>query len=254
MATERQQKRKELREKRLQAESKSKGADRRQNLTKAIAAVAFIAVVGIAVALVLILSGNSGDSESTKSGSDIDKLFAGIPQDGTVIGDPKAKVTVVEFGDLQCPACKQFADEAVPEIVNGPIRDGKARFEFRNWPILGPDSNTAAKASLAASLQGRYWQFIEFFYAEQGTEGTGYITDEFLREIAEKSGVEDLDKWEEDRNDPRWEEEIFQNDEAALNLGFSGTPSIAIEDSKGKLTPVEDITPDGIKKAIDQAQ
>jgi protein-disulfide isomerase len=254
MATERQQKRKELREKRLQAESKSKGDDRRQNLIKAVAAIGFIAVVGVVVAVVLIASGSSGDSEPAKSTSDIEKLFAGIPQDGTVLGDPKAKVTLVEFGDLQCPACKQFADEAVPEIVDGPIRGGKARFEFRNWPILGPDSNVAAKASLAASLQGRYWQFIETFYAEQGTEGTGYIDDEFLRSVAEKAGVEDLDKWEEDRNDPRWEEEIFQNDEAALDLGFTGTPSLALEDAKGKLTPIEDISPDGIKKAIDQAQ
>lgn len=254
MATERQQKRKELREKRLAAESKGRGADQRQNLVKALAAVGFIAVVGVVVAVVLIVTGSSGEPETAKSSSDIEKLFAGIPQDGTVLGEPKAKVTVVEFGDLQCPACKQFADEAVPEIVNGPIRDGKARFEFRNWPILGPDSNTAAKASLAASLQGRYWQFIETFYAEQGAEGTSYINDEFLRSVAEKAGVEDLDKWEEDRNDPRWEDEIFQNDEAALRLGFSGTPSLALEGADGKLTPIEDITPDGIKKAIDQAQ
>lgn len=254
MATERQQKRKELREKRLAAEAKGKSADQRQNLVKALAAVGFIAVVGIVVAVVLIVTGGSGEPESGKSSSEIEKLFAGIPQEGTVLGDPKAKVTLVEFGDLQCPACKQFADQAVPEIVNGPIRQGKARFEFRNWPILGPDSNVAAKASLAASVQGRFWQYIETFYAEQGTEGTGYITDEFLRSIAEQAGVPDLEKWEQDRNDPRWEDEIFQNDEAALDLGFSGTPSLALEDAKGNLTPIEDITPDGIKKAIDQAQ
>ena len=254
MATERQQKRKELREKRLQAEAKSKGADQRQNLVKALAAVAFIAVVGIVVAVVLIVTGNSGNSEPAKTSSDIDKQLAGIEQDGTILGDPKAKVVLVEFGDLQCPACKQFADEAIPEIVNGPIRQGKARFEFRNWPILGPDSTVAAKASLAASLQGRYWQFIENFYADQGPENTGYVTDEFLRTIAEKAGVPDLDKWEQDRNDPRWEDEIFRNDEAALNLGFSGTPSLALDDGSGKLSPIEDITPKGIKKAIDQAQ
>lgn len=254
MATERQQKRKELREKRLQAESKSKGADQRQNLVKALAAIGFVAAIGVVVAVVLIVTGSSDEPETAKSSTDIEKLFAGIQQEGTVLGDPKAKVTVVEFGDLQCPACKQFADEAVPEIVNGPIRQGDARFEFRNWPILGPDSTTAAKASLAASVQGRFWQYIETFYAEQGGEGTGYITDEFLRDVAEKAGVEDLDKWEEDRNDPRWEEEIFQNDEAALDLGFTGTPSIAIDDGSGSLTPVEDITPDGIKKAINQAR
>ena len=254
MATDRQQKRKELREKRLQAEAKSKGEDRRQGLIKALAAVAFIAVVGVVVAAVLIGTGGSDDPEPVKSSSDIEKLFAGIEQEGTVLGDPKANVTVVEFGDLQCPACKQFADQAIPELVEGPVRKGDARLEFRNWPILGPDSTTAAKASLAASLQGRYWQYIETFYAEQGTEGSGYITDEFLRDVAEKAGVEDLDKWEEDRNDPRWDDQIFQNDEAALRLGFSGTPSIALEDSSGKLTPIEDITPDGIKKAIAQAQ
>ncbi len=238
MATERQKKRKELREKRLQAEAKGKGDEKRQNMLKALAAIGFIAVVGIVVAVVAISSGG-GSGDSAKSGDEIDKLLAGIPQKGTVLGEPSAKVTLVEFGDMQCPACKEFANTGAPEVIKGPVRSGKAKFEFRQWPILGPDSSTAAFAALAAAEQGRYWQYLENFYANQGIEGTGYVTDDFLKTIAEDAGVPDLDKWEKDRFNTDLEDELLNNEDEAANLGFTGTPSFAIQKGNGELEPIQ---------------
>ena len=252
MATESQKKRRELKEKRLAAEKQAKGDDRRQNVIKAIAAVAFLAIVGVIVAVVVASSG--GGDETAKSDSEIEKLLAGIPQDGLVLGEPDAKATLVEFGDLQCPACRDFAENGLPELIEDEIRTGRAKIEFLNWPILGPDSTTAGKAALAASLQGRYWQFIEFFYANQGPEGTGYITDEFLTDIAEQAGVEDIDKWNEDRNLPKWENQILANDEKAIELQFSGTPSFALRKPDGSLEAIPGSSVDDLKKAIQQAQ
>ena len=253
MATESQKKRKELREKRLAAEKQAKGQDTRQNAVKAIAAVAFLAVIVVIVVIVVAVSGGGGD-DGTKSSGEIEKLFAGIPQDGITLGEPGAKATLVEFGDLQCPACKDFADNGLPVLIKDEIRPGRAKIEFLNWPILGPDSTIAGKAALAASLQGRYWQFLEYFYANQGAEGTGYITDEFLTDIAEQAGVPDIDKWNEDRNLPRWEDEIVRNDEQAVDLGFTGTPSFALRKPDGSLEPIQGSSIDDLKKAIQQAQ
>ncbi len=97
--------------------------------------------------------------------------------------------TVVEFGDLQCPVCKDYSEQILPEVIEGPVRSGDAKLEFRNWTIIGPDSEDAAKAALAASEQGRYWSFITLFYRNQGAENSGYVSDSFLEAVAEGAGV-----------------------------------------------------------------
>lgn len=249
MATGPQQKRKELREKRLKAEAAAKGGERREGMAKIIGIAAFLGVIAIAIVAYVSLTGND---EPTKASSDIDKMLAGIPQDGVTLGEPNAPVTLVEFADLQCPACKVAAEEVIPDVIAGPVKNGTAKYEFSNWAILGPDSVLAAKAALAASEQNRLQQFVENFYANQGTEGS--VTDDFLREIAEKAGIPDLDKWEADRNLPKWDQTLLAVDNEAAEAGFSGTPSFAIRNPDGSLDPIDAVSSDGIIKAINQAK
>lgn len=252
MATGPQQKRKELREKRLAAEKAADGSERRQNMFKIIGAAVLVAIIAV---IVVVVINQGGSDEPTKSSNDVDKLLGGIPQDGTVLGDPSATVTVVEFGDLQCPSCKQASETIIPDIISGPVQDGKANLEFQNWAILGEDSITAAQAALAASLQGVYWQFIENFYADQGFENSGYVTDDFLTGIAEKAGVPDIDKWNTDRkDDARWQKTLLATDDEATSLGFSGTPSFALRVGDGSLQPIADSSVSAINQAINQAQ
>ena len=251
MATGPQQKRKELREKRLKAEAAAKGGERRQGMAKIIGIGAFLAVIAIAVVAYVSLSGND---EPTKASSDVNKMLAGIPQDGVVLGEPDAPVTLVEFADLQCPACQAASEEIIPDVIAGPVRNGTAKYEFANWAILGPDSVTAAKAALAASEQNRLQQFVENFYANQGNEGTGYVTDDFLRDIAEKAGIPDIDKWEADRDLPKWDQNLLAVDNEAIEAGFSGTPSFAIRNPDGSLEQIDAGSADDIIKAINQAK
>ncbi len=251
MATGPQQKRKELREKRLKAEADSKGSDRRQNMTKIVGIAAFLGVIAIAVVAFISLTGND---EPTKASGDVDKLLAGIPQSGDLLGDPDAPVTVVEFADLQCPACQQASEEIIPDVVNGPVRNGKANYEFNNWAILGEDSVTAAKAALAAQEQNLLQQFVENFYANQGIEGSGYVTDDFLLDIAEKAGIPDIDKWQADRDLPKWDQVLLDVDNAAIDSGFSGTPTFAIKNEDGSLETINAGSADDIIRAINQAQ
>lgn len=237
MATGPQQKRKELREKRLQAEAAAKGSDRRQNLGKIIGIGAFLAVVAVVI-IVVVASGGGDDSGS--SGGNGQERIAGIPQSGTVLGEPNAKVTLVEFGDLQCPICKQYNDEVTPDVIAGPIKDGTANFEFQNWAILGPDSALAAKAALAAAEQDKMWNFLEAFYSNQGLENSGYVTDDFLTEIANDAGIPDIDKWNEDRESDALDAKLEAIDDEASDADFTGTPSFAIREADGSLTPIQD--------------
>jgi protein-disulfide isomerase len=251
MATGPQQKRKELREKRLKAEAQAKGGDRREGMVKIIGIAAFLAVVAIAVLVVVSFTGND---EPTKQANEVDKMLAGIPQDGNILGKPDAPVTLVEFADLQCPACQQASEKIIPDVIDGPIKAGTAKYEFQNWPILGEDSVTAAKAALAAQEQNRLQQFVENFYANQGIENTGYVTDDFLLDIAEKAGIPDIDKWEADRNLPKWDQILLKTDNEASAAGFSGTPSFAIRNADGSLDQIDVGSSDDIIKAINQAK
>lgn len=256
MATGPQQKRKELREKRLKAEAEAKHAARRQDMGKIIGAIAGVVVLVVIVVVALSLSGgddNGGSSD--KSSADVEKLLAGIPQSGTLLGDPDAKVTLVEFADLQCPACKQYADQVLPDIISGPVRKGTANFDLNQWTIIGPDSNIAAMAAYAAGEQDRYWQFIENFYKNQGPENGGYVTDDFLTDIAKDAGVPDLDKWNTDRtDDARWEKVLTETDSQASNLGLTGTPGFAIKVGNGPLEALNDTgSAEAIIKALNNA-
>src|SRR6202008_4197318 len=72
--------------------------------------------------------------------------------DAPVAGNPKGDVSVVEFFDYRCPYCKQV--EPALEALLG--QDKKLRFVYKEFPVLGPDSVTAARAALAAHKQGKY--------------------------------------------------------------------------------------------------
>jgi protein-disulfide isomerase len=209
--------------------------DRRQRLIQFGSAAAFIAVCLVAVLVVVSQTGGgAGGDANLEHVRLVERQLRGIPQHGTVLGDPEAKVRVVEFGDLQCPVCKGFSFDVAPGLISGPVRRGQADYQFRNWTVIGSDSIDAAKASLAAGEQGRYWNFVELFYRNQGGENTGYVTDEFLRAIAKGAGVADLAKWNRDRASGRWDRQLRSTDTEARGLGFSGTPSVLVEGPAGR--------------------
>ncbi len=112
-------------------------------------------------------------------------------------------MTLYEFGDLQCPVCKAFSEEIVPEVIDSKVRSGEAKLEFRNFTIISQESIPAGAAAMAAGMQGRGWNYIELFYRNQGPEASGYVTDEFLTEIAKGAGVPNIAQWEKDRKSRR---------------------------------------------------
>ena len=155
--------------------------------------------------------------------------FVNIPQDGLTLGDSTAKVTLVEFGDLQCPVCRDFAVKVLPELIASKVRTGEAKIEYRNFPILGDESVTAAAAAVAAGEQDRGWEFIELFYKNQGVERSGYVTEDFLKSIAKGAKVADVPRWDRDRESGRVGGVVQKTYAEAEDLGFGGTPSFAVE-------------------------
>jgi protein-disulfide isomerase len=232
MTNKRDQERERLRAHRLEREqSEAQANARRRRLIQLGSGAVFLAIVVVAV-LVVVSQNNSGGSGSVEDVGLVDKLLSGIPQKGTMLGDPKSKVTLYEYGDLQCPICKEYSEQFLPQIIEGQIREGKAKIEFRNFTIIGPQSKPAGAAALAAGKQGRGWNYIDIFYRNQGEEDSGYATDSFLTEIAKAAGVKDMAKWNAERKSKALLNEVSSTTAEAENLGFTGTPSFAVKGPK----------------------
>jgi protein-disulfide isomerase len=163
---------------------------------------------------------------------DVVSRIGDLPQQELVLGDPHAPVEVEEFGDLQCPICRGWAEQRLPAVIAGPVAAGKVKLAFRNFLVIGPESRTAGAAALAAGKQGRGWQFIELFFRNQGPENGGYVTGRFLTNLAVAAGVSDIPRWNRERQSAKLAKEPLATTAEAARLHFSGTPSFAITGPK----------------------
>jgi len=214
--------------------------DRRQ-ARQITSGVVFLAVCAIAVLIVVSQAGGGSGGDTDLEDVDlVRQQLRGIPQRGTVLGDPKADVKFVEYGDLQCPICKDFSVQEAPGLIAQVVRRGTASYDFRPWTVIGPSPHTqstlAAKAALAASQQDHYWNYVELFYRNQGAEESGYVTEPFLTAIAKGAGVTDIARWNRDRHSKRWDELLSRTDSEAASLDFAGTPSFLVEGPAGRRT------------------
>jgi protein-disulfide isomerase len=204
---------------------------RRQRLLQLASAGVFLAIIAVVVVVIVAGSsgGDSGGEPTRAEGGEVAKLLSGIPQSGMRLGDPSAPVKVYEFGDLQCPFCKANAEQVTPPVIESAVRDGEASITFRQFIIIGPESVPAGEAALAAGAQGKAWNFIELFYRNQGEENSGYVTEKFIESIGRRAEIPDLAKWNQERKSGKYKKTLEAESREAEKLGFSGTPSFAIE-------------------------
>ena len=160
--------------------------------------------------------------------------------DSPVMGNPKGDVTVVEFFDYQCPYCKKMT----APLNDAMAKDSKLRVVFKEWPVLGPESLIAAKASLASQKQGKY---KEFHNALMDTKGR--LNETMIMSIAEKSGL-DTKRLKKDMDAPDVQEELKQNQALATALQLEGTPAFVI----GSQMAPGAINADTLKDMIDAAR
>lgn len=219
------------RQERVHQEAEQAAAAQRKRRLQLGAGAVFAALVVVGVLIVVSQSGSDesgGDAASVTGTGQVASELEGIPQSGITLGDPDAAVTVTEYGDLQCPVCAAFSEEVLPQLLSEEIKPGNAKLEFKNFNIIGPQSNDAAAASLAAAEQGRYFEFIETFYANQGRENSGYVTDEFLRQVAGEVPGLNVDKAFADQSSPAVVKQLTKADTAAKVAGVNSTPTFVL--------------------------
>jgi len=135
-------------------------------------------------------------------------------------GNLRGDVSVVEFFDYRCPYCKQVQ----PSLEKMLQQDPQLRLVYKEFPILGPASVTAARAALAARAQGKYDQFHEAMM-----EAHGAVTDDTVYRVAGSVGL-DIGKLKRDMAAPEVSQALKTNLKLADALGIHGTPAFIIGD------------------------
>jgi protein-disulfide isomerase len=157
-----------------------------------------------------------------------------------VLGNPDGDVTLVEFFDYNCPYCRK-AGTAVKALIEA---DPNLRVVYREWPILGPESVVATRASLAARKQGKY---EEMHWELMGLDGR--INENAVMRIASSLGM-DVDRLKADMQLPDIDAHIATSMEISQGLGFNGTPSFVI----GDVTVPGFVEQEDLAKLIEQAR
>ncbi|HEX8074032.1 MAG TPA: thioredoxin domain-containing protein [Thermoleophilaceae bacterium] len=187
------------------------------------------ALVGAAIAI-----STSSEDEPAKPPVETRRLLAGIPQRGVELGRAEAPVTMVEFADLQCPFCREYAVGAFPELVRRYVRAGKVKMVFRSLAFLGPDSEKAARVAAAAGLQNKLWDVVDRFYQQQGRENSGWVTNAFVERLGRQVPGLDLERALAARDTPAVTSQLRQADAQAKALGVSSTPTFYLQKGTGK--------------------
>tara|TARA_B100001540_G_scaffold254977_1_gene232020 strand:- start:74 stop:817 length:744 start_codon:yes stop_codon:yes gene_type:complete len=150
----------------------------------------------------------------------LDENFEQIANNSNIpfVGSDKPKVTIIEFFDYNCGYCKKSLD-AITELLRS---NYDLKVSFRDYPILSPSSRTAAKAALAAKLQGKYFALHSALMSMQGN-----LNDEKIYNAASNLKI-DLKKLKKDMQKINIEEILLENEDLARKLNIRGTPTFII--------------------------
>ncbi|MBO9622156.1 MAG: DsbA family protein [Sphingomonas sp.] len=132
-------------------------------------------------------------------------------------GNPSGDVTLVAFMDYACGYCRA----SLPGIAELLAKDPNVRIVYREYPVLGPESVTAARWALAAAEQGKYLAFHEALFQADGP------SDQAIAAAAQKAGL-DMARAEQAIRSKPVEQEITSNHRLGAELAMTGTPSWVI--------------------------
>ncbi len=169
-----------------------------------------------------------------------------------ILGDPNAPVTIVEYGDYQCPFCEKFFSETEPLIREKYVQAGTVRMIYRNFAFLGPESVNAAEASECAKDQKKFWAFHDELYKKEGldsSENNGNLNRDLFLTIAKDVGL-NVDAFKSCIDSKKYAAVVQSEVTAAKNAGVDSTPMFFIngQEVRGAM-PYEG--PSGFKSIID---
>jgi protein-disulfide isomerase len=159
---------------------------------------AILAAIVIVLGGIFFFTGNKNDTGKTNNGGS-----SNAQPSNHVEGSKSTGVTLVEYGDYECPFCGEFAP--VVQQVTEQYKD-KIQFQFINLPLnqIHRNAFAAARAAEAADLQGKFWEMHDLLYKNQDPQGqSGWVAsstvlDDYFVGYARQAGVADINKFKTD--------------------------------------------------------
>ena len=228
-----------------------------------IISLVLVGVIGYLVGNIIPITDNSKSQPNiitNQIGSTIPtaKKVAGsvnfaIPDFVKFRGADSAKINLVEFGDYQCPFCERFFIDSEPQLAKEYIDTGKAKFYFMEVGFLGPDSLTLGQGAWCADDQGKYYQYHDIIYSNQGQEGSGWGSIDKVKAIASKIQGLDTQMFNSCLDRKKYEARDMQLTQFGQRIGVTGTPTMFIGNSELGYIPITGAQPySTFKQAIDQ--
>lgn len=213
----------------------------------------FIALGIIGAIIIGVVSFGVVSPDSFVVGNSLDSRLSLDPENGSpILGSPTAPVTIVEFGDYQCPFCQKWNVQVKPSIVKNFIETGKSKLIYVDLAIIGPDSIKAHAGSYCADEQGLYWPYHDYVYANQGHENDGWANSKNLKLLV--SGIDGMDTelFSECLDSGKYEQRVKDNKKIATTAGARSTPSFIIVGPNGDAVPISGAQPYTVfQKTID---
>ena len=157
---------------------------------------------------------------------------------GAVLGNPRGRVTLVEFSDYACPYCRMSVHD-VQDLI---AANADLRIVVREEPVLSPGSVDAARMALAAADQGRYAAFHDAMFAKDGPSAGS------IAAAAREAGI-DLARARKDIAAGKYEPELANNTRIGQSIGFSGTPAWIVGEQAFSGAVGKDFLADAIARA-----
>jgi hypothetical protein len=222
-------------------------------------------VAGVALVIVIIAvavgGGNGGPKAvgAKTAEAKVASLLKGIPQsgdvqNGIVLGNPKAPVTMTEYGDLVCPICQEFAVGPEQQLIANEVRAGKVKIVYKADETASQSANNGEfvagqVAARSAGLQKLGWNYILLWYQEQQSEDVPYVTDSFLTGLAKQIKGLNLTKWRAQLQNPNLAGYVTVDGRGMNQLVSSNaipsnaTPTLLFSGPKGSVPPVQAAAP-----------
>lgn len=195
-----------------------------------------VAVMGVSIVGYAVTS-RSGGSTTVSQPIGV----AGLSDPGTLMslargvekGNAQAPITIVEFGDFQCPVCEQFERLVKPFIEAEFVNTGRAKFVFYDFPLsIHPNAFLAARAARCAEDQGKFWEYHDHLYQTQSQWSPEPNPEGMFEEYAESVGLED-GAFEGCLRSDRHADVVTANMALATQLQAPGTPTILVTQGRG---------------------
>ena len=198
-------------------------------------------VVGLVLVILLVVRPGSSSDQPSGSGNPSglikpDVTFPTALANGRSIGKADAPVTLDVWADFQCPFCGQFARTVEPQIVTNLVTKGTVRLVAHDFSFIGarqdPDESTqAAVAARCADKQGKFWDYYELLFWNQGTtENGGAFAPPRLIAMADLLGL-DQAAFSACRSDPTMATAVATETAAGVKAGVTSTPTTFINGS-----------------------